>query len=444
MTPIPIHHTSSEACVVDILTRAQNPAAAHVFTRLDAESAVMQAQAADRLRISGASLGALHGLPITLKDNIDVIGQTTMSGALVCGDEPAAAQDAPVVKRLRQAGAVLVGKTNMSEFAFSGVGINPHYGTPRNPSDTHLARVPGGSSSGAAVSVALGLAYAALGTDTGGSIRIPAALCGLVGFKGSQSRIPLDGVMELSRSLDTVGVIARHVRECLQVDAVLAPQQPLPMQSADLRHLRFAVPQTLLLDDMEPQVADAFQRSLTRISAAGAQVVDIPFTSLGDIAALSMPGGFSPVEGYAAHHVRLARAPDRIDPRVMARMTLGRDVSAREYIGLLDRRRTWTAQAQDTLQGFDAMLSPTVPMRAPELAPLLASDEAFFKVNRLLLRNPSAINYLNGCAFSLPCQAPEALPVGLMVSGVQGSDAHLACVALAIETLLNGVQYPGG
>lgn len=435
MTTYHFHHSTSEAWVQDILALTQSSAAAHVFTHLAAQSALTQARAADAARAAGLSLGALHGLPITLKDNIDVAGQTTLAGTLVCEGEPAATHDAPVVQRLRQAGAVLVGKTNMSEFAFSGVGINPHYGTPRNPCDTEVARIPGGSSSGAAVSVTLGLAFAALGTDTGGSIRIPAALCGLVGFKGSQSRIPLMGVMELSRSLDTVGVIARHVRDSLQVDAVLS-QQPLPMQSVDLSHLRFAVPQTLLLDDLEPAVAEAFERALSRISAAGAQVVDIAFSGLGNIAALSMPGGFSPIEGYAAHHARLARAPDRIDPRVMARMTLGRDVSALDYIGLVERRRAWIAQAQETLQGFDAMLSPTVPMCAPELAPLLASDEAFFKVNRLLLRNPSAINYLDGCAFSLPCQAPGDLPVGLMVSGVYGSDPHLARVALALEALL--------
>lgn len=435
MTTAHFHHSTSEAWVQDILVLTQSSAAAHVFTHLDAQTALTQARAADAIRTPGAPLGTLHGLPITVKDNIDVVGQTTLAGTLVCEGEPAATQDAPVVQRLRQAGAVLMGKTNMSEFAFSGVGINPHHGTPRNPCDTQVARIPGGSSSGAAVSVALGLAFAALGTDTGGSIRIPAALCGLVGFKGSQSRIPLAGVMELSRSLDTVGVISRHVRDSLQVDAVLS-QQPLPMHPVDLSHLRFAVPQTLLLDDLEPAVAKAFERALSRISAAGAQVVDIAFSGLGNIAALSLPGGFSPVEGYAAHHARLARAPDRIDPRVMARMTLGRDVSALEYIGLLDRRRAWMAQAQETLKGFDAMLSPTVPMCAPELTPLLASDDAFFKVNRLLLRNPSAINYLDGCAFSLPCQAPGDLPVGLMVSGLHGSDPHLARVALALEALL--------
>ena len=435
MTSPQTHHTSSQSWVQDILFRVQSPQAAHVFTHLDKEQALTQARAADAARLTGSPLGSLHGLPITLKDNFDVSGQTTMSGTLVCEGEPLARHDAPAVQRLREAGAVILGKTNMSEFAFSGVGINPHYGTPLNPHDAHIARVPGGSSAGAAVSVALGLAFAALGTDTGGSIRIPAALCGLVGFKGTQSRIPLAGVMELSRSLDTVGVIANTVRDCLQVDAVLS-KHSLSVQSADLRQLRFAVPKTLLLDDMEPAVAEAFERTLSRISAAGADVVDFAFSSLGDIATLSMPGGFSPVEGYAAHHHRLARAPDRVDPRVMARMSLGRDVSALDYIGLLDRRRAWIMQAEEVMQGFDAILSPTVPLCAPELAPLLASDEAFFKVNRLLLRNPSAINYLDGCAFSLPCQSPHNLPVGLMVSGVHGSDGQLAQVALALEALL--------
>ncbi len=435
MTSTLSDHSASEAFLQDILNRAQTPAAEHVFTHLDPEGVLGQARACDAALISGAPLGSLHGKPITLKDNIDVAGQTTFAGTRVCEGEPVAKHDAPVVSRLRQAGAVLLGKTNMSEFAFSGVGINPHYGTPRNPCDSDVARVPGGSSCGAAVSVALGLAFAALGTDTGGSIRIPAALCGLVGFKGTQSRIPLAGVMELSRTLDTVGVIARTVRDCLQVDAVLS-QQTLPLQPGNLRQLRFAVPQTLMLDDLDPVVAQTFERTLSRIAASGAEIVDIPFVGLGEIAELSMPGGFSPVEGYAAHHARLARAPDLIDPRVMARMTLGRDVSALDYIGLLDRRRAWIVQAHQTLQGFDAMLSPTVPLCPPELAPLLASDDAFFKVNRLLLRNPSAINYLDGCAFSLPCQASDALPVGLMVSGVNGSDAHLAGIALAIEALL--------
>lgn len=435
MTHSAITPTRTVANVERALQAAHDTAAAHVFTRLYTQQALATAHAADAAHQRGDSLGPLHGLIITTKDNFDVAGETTMAGTLVCEGEPPAVVDAPAVARVREAGAVLLGKTNMSEFAFSGVGFNPHYGTPRNPCDTTLTRVPGGSSSGAAVSVALDLAFAALGSDTGGSVRIPAALCGVVGFKGTQPRIPTSGVVELSRTLDTVGVIARSVRDVLLVDAVLS-QQALPTAALPLRGLRFAVPQTLMLDDLEPAVAQAFARTLTQLSAAGAQLVDLPFTALGDIAALSQPGGFSPVEGYAAHHARLARAPDRIDPRVLARMALGQGVSAVDYLELHNRRRAWIAQAEGMLQGFDAMLCPTVPLIAPELSPLLASDEAFFKANRMLLRNPSAINYLDGCAFSLPCQARGEMPVGLMVSGVRGSDAHVAGVALAIEAAL--------
>jgi aspartyl-tRNA(Asn)/glutamyl-tRNA(Gln) amidotransferase subunit A len=428
-------HTTSEAWVTRSLQLAHSEAAQHVFTHVFADQALAQARAADAARQAGGRLGALHGLPITLKDNYDLAGHTTMAGTVVCEGEPPAARDAVAVTRLRQAGAVIVGKTNMSEFAFSGVGINPHYGTPRNPSDAKVARVPGGSSSGAAVSVALGLAVAGLGSDTGGSIRIPAALCGLVGFKSTQSRIPLQGVMELSRTLDTVGAITRTVRDSLVVEGVLS-QQPLLADAADLRGVRFAVPQTLFLDELDPAVAQAFARALTRISAAGAQVVELPLSALSDIAARSQPGGFSPVEGFAAHHARLARAPERIDPRVAARMALGEGVSAVDYLSLHNRRHEWISHIEAELQGFDAMLSPTVALVAPELAPLVADDTAFFKANRLLLRNPSAINYLDGCAFSLPCQAEGELPVGLMVSSLRDHDARLAAIALALEPLL--------
>lgn len=428
--------TTAVQRVASALEGAANPAAQHVFTQLHADAAHATAQYCDAEMQAGRSLGALHGVCITLKDNIDVAGEATMAGGVVCAGEAPVLHDAPVVQRLREAGAVVLGKTNMSEFAFSGVGINPHHGTPANPADPEQVRVPGGSSSGAAVSVALGLAEVGIGTDTGGSIRIPAALCGLVGYKSTQARIPRTGVMELSRTLDTVGSITRSVRACLAVDAVLSQQQ-LPTDATDLRGLRFAVPQTLMMDDVDATVGQAFARTLRRISAAGAQVVEIPFTALGDIAALSLPGGFSPIEGYAAHHVRLERGAHQIDHRVVARMMLGKGISAQDYLELHNRRHAWIAAAEQTLHGFDAMLCPTVPMVAPLTQPLLQDDEAFFKVNRLLLRNPSAINYMDGCAWSLPCHESGELPVGLMVSGLAGQDAHLARVALALETLMN-------
>ena len=422
--------------VTHALDVAITPQAQHVFTQLYADSALAHAQQCDAAAQSGRRQGDLHGVCLTLKDNLDVAGETTLAGGVVCTGEDPAQQDAIVVQRLRNAGAVVLGKTNMSEFAFSGVGINPHHGTPVNPADSTHARVPGGSSSGAAVSVALGIAQAGIGTDTGGSIRIPAALCGLVGYKSTQSRIPLTGVMELSRTLDTVGSITRSVRACLTVDAVLS-QQPLPTEGLPLKGLRLAVPQTLMMDDVDASVALAFERTLHRLSTAGARVVEIPFKALGDIAALSLPGGFSPIEAYAAHNDRLARGADRIDPRVVARMMLGKDVRAHEYLELHNRRQAWIAAAQQTLDGFDAMVCPTVPLVAPLIEPLRHDDEAFFKANRLLLRNPSAINYMDGCSWSLPCHEPGSLPVGLMLSAPAGQDGHLARVALAVEALMH-------
>jgi aspartyl-tRNA(Asn)/glutamyl-tRNA(Gln) amidotransferase subunit A len=431
--------TSVTQRLASALEGAVSPAAQHVFTQLYADAARASAQHCDAQAQAGRSLGALHGVCITIKDNIDVAGETTLAGGVVCAGEAPALHDAPVLQRLRDAGAVVLGKTNMSEFAFSGVGINPHHGTPANPASAAHARVPGGSSSGAAVSVALGLAEVGIGTDTGGSIRIPAALCGLVGYKSTQARIPCAGVMELSRTLDTVGSITRSVHACLAVDAVLS-QQPLPTDAMSLRGLRFAVPQTLMMDDVDPTVAQAFTATLRRIREEGAQVVEIPFTALGDIAALSMPGGFSPIESYAAHHVRLERGASQIDSRVVARMMLGKDISAQDYLELHNRRNAWIAAAQQTLHGFDAMLCPTVPIVAPLTEPLLKDDDAFFKVNRLLLRNPSAINYMDGCAWSLPCHDAGELPVGLMVSALAGQDARLAQVALALENLFNSLH----
>ena len=290
----------------------------------------------------------------------------------------------------------------MTEFAFSGVGINPHYGTPRNPADAAIARIPGGSSSGAAVSVALGLAVAGLGSDTGGSIRIPAALCGLVGFKNTQSRVPRTGLTELSRTLDTACAMTRSVADSLLVDGVLSGA-PLSVRPRPLSAMRFAIAQTVVLDGVEPPVAAAFSRALTRLSAAGAQLVDVPMAAFADIPRLNAPGGFSPVEAYAVHQTRLARA---------------------------------RAQVESELAGFDAVLCPTVPLLAPEIAPLQASDEAFFKANGLLLRNPFVFNYLDGCAFSLPCHSQGELPVGLMCASTCGDDARLAAVALAIEAAL--------
>lgn len=427
--------TTREALVADALEGAASKAAASVFTKLYPQAALAAARAADASQAAGVMLPALAGLPFTIKDLYGVAGETTMSGSIVCKGEPVQTEDATVVSRIRAAGAAIIGKTNMTEFAFSGIGINPHYGTPVNPTDPQVERIPGGSSSGAAVSVALGLAVAGLGSDTGGSIRIPAAVCGIVGFKSTQNRVPLKGALELSRSLDTVCAMTRSVQDCITVDAVLSGAM-LAVRRRPLTGMRLAVPQTVMLDGMDEHVSRVFKRTLSALSAAGAQIVDVSLTELAEIPKINAPGGLSPIEGYAEHHARLARAQDQFDHRVAQRMMLGATVTAQQYIQLLDARRDWIQRVEKTVESFDALICPTIPVVAPVIADLLASDEAFFKANGLLLRNTFAINVLDGCSFSLPCHRAGELPVGLMLSSVHGDDAQLAAVALAVEAAL--------
>lgn len=428
-------HTTCEAWVEQSLALAVQPAAAHVFTHLWAESALASARHADAQRRSGVRLGPLAGLPVTIKDLFDVAGETTTSGSVVCASEAPATQDAPTVALLRASGAALLGKTNMSEFAFSGVGYNPHWGTPANPADATLARIPGGSSSGAAVSVGLGLAVAGLGSDTGGSLRIPAALCGLVGFKGSQSRVTRQGAMELARSLDTVGAITRSVDDACLLDAVLSGQA-LSVRPRSVKGLRLALPTTVMQDELDAGVSKAFARTLSQLSAAGALIEEVAWSGLGEIATLNAPGGFSPVEAYAAHRHRLSADGARFDQRVAQRMALGQGVSAADYLTMIDQRQAWIGRSNHALQAFDAVICPTVPMLAPAIDITCASDTAFFAANRLLLRNTFAINYWDGCAISLPCQAPGDLPVGLMLARANGHDAELLGVAKAVEAAL--------
>jgi aspartyl-tRNA(Asn)/glutamyl-tRNA(Gln) amidotransferase subunit A len=423
-----------EALVDDALTSADSSAARYVFTQRYTAAARAAARHADAAHKAGVQLPPLAGLPVSIKDLYDVAGETTLAGSIVRRGEPVAARDSVAVQRLRAQGAAIVGKTNMTEFAFSGVGINPHYGTPRNPADATVARIPGGSSSGAAVSVALGLSVIGLGSDTGGSIRIPAALCGIVGFKSTQSRTPRTGAFPLSTTLDTVCAMARSVEDCLVADAALADTQ-LQLRRRPLQGLRLAVPKTLMFDGIEAPVAQAFERAVARLSAAGAHIVDIALTELAEVAQINAPGGFSPIEAAAVHRARIATHRADYDARVAARIELGMSVRAADYITMQQRRADWIARTERALEGFDALLCPTVPLVAPAIE-ALAADEAFFRANGLLLRNTFAINFLDGCAFSLPCQAPGDLPVGLMLSSVRGDDARLAAVALAVEAAL--------
>ena len=409
---------------------------ARVFTRVYADQARAAARASDTLRAAGLCRSAIDGLPISIKDLFDVAGETTLAGSVVRQGEPAAAEHAEVVKRLLAAGAVLIGKTNMTEFAYSGLGINPHYGTPKNPWDRATGRIPGGSSAGAAVSVSDAMAVAGIGSDTGGSVRIPSALCGLTGFKPTARRVSMRGVLPLSVNLDSIGPLAASVACCAQLDAILSGDDFSPLVAARLSGLRLAVPTTLVLDGMDAHVASSFAAALTRLSAAGALITEIAVPAFGQSPAINAKGGFTAAEAWAWHREMIARAADRYDPRVVSRIARGESMSAADYIDLLGARSRWIAEVEATIAGYDALLLPTVPVVAPTIAELTASDEAYFAANGLILRNPTMINFLDGCALSLPCQASGGAPVGLMVAGPAMSDQRILAIGLAIEASL--------
>ncbi len=380
----------------------------------------------------------LAGLAVSVKDLFDVAGQTTSAGSVVLQEAAPASADSPAVARLRGAGAALIGRTNMVEFAFSGVGINPHFGTPVNPCRSDVDRVPGGSSSGAAVSVATGAAFIGLGSDTGGSIRIPAALTGTVGFKSTARLVPTEGALPLSSTLDTVCALTRSVDDAILAHEILA-QRWVTRSPAPLADYRLGVANTLMLDGLDPTVARAWQRSLETLRRAGARIDDLALSEIGELQQIQAGGGFSAPESYAWHRHLLAGKAARYDPRVATRIQRGALTSASDYIELGAARRRWIGAMDRAMQGFDAILSPTVALVAPpiaELAPGPERDEAFFRVNALLLRNTSVINMLDGCAISIPCHAGDELPVGLMIwAGALGDDRVLN-VAFQIEQLL--------
>lgn len=387
---------------------------------------------------AGAAQDPLAGLAVSVKDLFDVAAHPTTAASRVLAGIAPAAQDCPAVQRLRQAGATLIGHTNMTEFAFSAVGINPHHGTPPNPVTARLdatQRIPGGSTSGGAVSVATGAAWAALGSDTGGSIRIPAALCGLVGFKNTARLTPTEGTIPLSTTLDTACAITLSVRDAVLLHELLADRN-VQLERRPLPGRRLAVVTTMFQDDMDATVARAYQRALDRLRASGALIEEIRLDALAQLNQLLCTGGFSAPESWAWHRRLLAEHESEYDHRVVARIRRGATMSAADYIDLLHARRAWIGTMGQALRGFDAVLSPTVPVVAPPLAPLLGNDEAFFATNSLLLRNPAAINTLDGCAISLPCHDPDEMPVGLMVWAGALADDTLLDVALAVESAL--------
>jgi amidase/aspartyl-tRNA(Asn)/glutamyl-tRNA(Gln) amidotransferase subunit A len=421
---------------------AQSPACAHVFSR------TMFDEARAHVAQPGIEQRPLAGLSVSVKDLFDLRGQPTPAGSVVLADAPAAQDDCPAVARLRAAGASVVGRTHMVEFAFSGVGTNPHYGTPaafdaRTGALPGPARVPGGSSSGAAVSVATGAAFLGLGSDTGGSIRIPAALNGIVGFKSTARLVPTTGAVPLSTTLDTVCALTRSVRDAIVAHEILAARR-VTRSPAPLAAWRLAVPTDTFLEGLAPQVARAFERSLDTLRRAGARIEPLALPEVTDLASIQATGGFSAAESYAWHRPWLAQHADRYDPRVRTRIERGAAMTAFEYIELQQARVRWIARVEDSIAGFDALLSPTVPILAPTIASVApadgrdaledaARDAAFFRANGLLLRNTSIVNMLDGCALSLPCHTAGELPVGLMVWHAALHDDAVLNVGLRIE-----------
>ncbi|NYT22716.1 amidase [Alcaligenaceae bacterium] len=432
--------TSAVALTEQSLARIGDPdgEGGSTFTQVWPEQALAAARASDILRQAGLSRSALEGLPISVKDLFDVAGKVTKAGSALRRNAPPAERHATVVGRLAQAGAILVGHSNMTEFAFSGLGLNPHYGTPTSPWDRASRRIPGGSSSGAGVSVADGMVAAALGTDTGGSVRIPSAFNGLTGFKPTAARVPADGIFPLAASLDSTGPLAASVNCCAIIDAILADEdRPLPVAIAPGR-LRLATTTSLVLDDMEEHVRDTFLRTLERLRDRGVSIEEIDIPEFLELPRINRHGGMVGAEAYALHRADLAAHQDIYDPRVAARMLRGKALDCADYIDLLALRQRWIAGVEARLHGYDALLMPTVPIVAPTIESVQASEEAYIATNALILRNCSLINFLDGCALSMPCHEPGQAPVGLTVAGPAFSDAHVLDVGRSIEALLAG------
>lgn len=418
------------------LEAAAAPAARHVFTALMETSARAEAEAADARRAAGVSLGPLDGAIISIKDLFDVAGMVTTAASKILKEAPPAVADAPAVARLRRAGAVLVGRANMSEFAFSGIGLNPHWGNPGNARDQ--ARAPGGSTSGGAVSVGLGIADLTLGTDTGGSTRVPAAFNGIVGFKPTSPRIPREGAFPLSYSFDSIGPLGRDVASCAAMDAILAGDEAAPLVPLAVAGMRIGVARGLLFEETENAVSEAFEAGLSTLSKAGARIVDINLDDIiRDLRGALAGAPIVACEASEIHDAWLEPRAGDYDRRVRARILMGRETPAHAYVRAMRRRETIRAAYSARIAPFDAIALPTCPIVAPLIAPLEADDALFMKTNLLALRNTSVGNFLDSPSISLPLPAP-GLPVGLMLMAPSGADRRLFALAASVEAALRG------
>ena len=410
----------------------------HVFLAVTADRALDEARAAEDRYRSGCPLSPLDGVPIAWKDLLDVAGTRTTAGSILFKDSEVKDADASCVANATAAGMVTLGKLNMTEFAYSGLGLNPHFGTARNPNDRTTPRAPGGSSSGSGAAVAARLAPIAAGTDTGGSVRIPASYNGVVGYKTSTGRIDKTGLLPLARSYDTIGPLARSVEDCILADMVMRGAVTSPVRRADLSGIVLLVPTRVVLDDAQPHVAEHFEQSLKALEARGAKVRREPFLPFE--AAMELTAQHGPLiaaEAYTEYH-DIADGEDgkRLDRRVLFRMLGGKRMSARDVLTIQERRAELIAQTAAVLDGA-LLVMPTTPITAPEIAPLEADDEVFHKTNLLSLRNTTPANVLDMCGVAMPNgRDDKGLPTSILVSAPWGDDERLLGAALAIEPVV--------
>jgi len=433
---------TSEELATQALERIDDPAGqgGKTFLAVYREGALASARAIDSMRAEGMAISPLAGIPISVKESFEIAGSTMLVGSRVYRNRPASTHDAAIIRRLRGWGLVIVGRTNMTEFAFSTAGLNPHYGTPLNPYDREHGRTPGGSSSGAAVSVTDGMAAVALASDTGGSIRVPAAFCGLTGFKPTGRRVPLQGAASLARLMDSAGAIGRSVTCCAQMDAVLRDDVAGPALGAGppLKSLRLGILRNYVDENVEDEVRRTYETALERLRRAGANIEDTRLPALDEIPRIISKGGLQAAERYAEHRKTIESSAQEYDPRILARIVRGRDMSSADYLDVVRERGEIAQQFETFMRTYDAVIMPTVPLIPPLISDLDRSDDEFQRLQLAILRNPSTVNMLDGCAISLPCHEEGKAPVGLSLVGAANSDDHILRAALVVEEALAG------
>ena len=407
------------------------------FLQVYQESARERADWIDQGRKSGLPLPPHAGIPIAIKDLFDIKGEVTRAGSKVLNDQPPALENAAIVDLLQAAGFIVVGKNHMTEFAYSGLGVNAHFGTPLNPHDKNTPRVPGGSSSGAAVAVTRKMVPAAIGTDTGGSCRIPAAFCGLIGFKPTSTRVPTAGAIPLSKTLDCVGPLATSVSCASVLDSILSGGAGEDVESLPEGGLRIGVLDGYVTEKLDEVVGAAYERALTRLSQRGVRLTPVSIPQLAKLPTINSKGGFVGADAYAWHKPYLETRTDFYDPWVRARFDAGKSQSAADYIELGETRKKLRALVSQKQQFFDALILPTVQIAPPTLQSL-EDTETSNATNLLCLRNTAIGNFLDVPAISIPCHDTDELPVGAMLFGMTGDDRKLLSIARGLEQVIRG------